>query len=519
MSKVITNLKKKFKMVGIIDFGSQYTQLIARRIRELNIYCEILHYSIKYEEIKNKNIKVLILSGGPGHISEDNINFDERILKSNEFFILGICYGMQIIAELFGGEVSHGNIREYGKTIFYPETNEEIFGGLKKETTVWMSHWDYVSKLPKNFKIIGKTENIKVGAFRDENKRIYGLQFHPEVIHTREGKKILKNFLFKICKLKKNWTEKSIIDKVKEEIKEKVGNKKVICALSGGVDSSVLSIILHDVCGENSLSIFVNNGLLRKNEPEEIIKFFNGRVNFSYVDASNLFLERLKNIENPEEKRKIIGNTFIEIFEKEGERFGAEFLAQGTLYPDVIESCSPFKGPSARIKTHHNVGGLPEKMKFKLVEPFRFLFKDEVRKIAKKLNLPDFIIKRHPFPGPGLAVRIIGNITKERLEILKNADVIVKEEIKRANLYDKIWQAFAVLLPIKTVGVMGDKRTYEYVIGIRVVKSKDGMTADWVKIPYKILEKISNRIVNEIKGVNRVVYDITSKPPATIEWE
>ncbi len=310
-----------------------------------------------------------------------------------------------------------------------------------------------------------------------------------------------------------------MIERIKKEIREKVGEKKVICALSGGVDSSVLSIILNDVCGKNSLSIFVNNGLLRKNEPESIIDFFKNRVNFKYVEASDLFLKRLKNIEDPEEKRKIIGNTFIEIFEKEGEKFGAEFLAQGTLYPDVIESISPFKGPSARIKTHHNVGGLPQNMKFKLVEPFKFLFKDEIRKIAKKINLPDFIIKRHPFPGPGLAVRIIGNITEERLEILKNADIIVEEEIKKENLYSKIWQAFAVLLPIKSVGIMGDKRTYENVIAIRIVKSRDGMTADWVKVPYKVLERISNRIVNEVKGVNRVVYDITSKPPATIEWE
>ncbi|MCM8772973.1 MAG: glutamine-hydrolyzing GMP synthase [Candidatus Omnitrophica bacterium] len=506
-------------MVGIIDFGSQYTQLIARRIRELNIYCEIFHFTTKYEELKNKNVSVLILSGGPGHVDKENLRFDEKIFKNNEFYILGICYGMQLIAKYFGGKVSHGKVREYGKTIFYPDINEEIFEGLKKETIVWMSHWDYVSELPENFKVIGRTDNIKIGAFRDKNKKIYGLQFHPEVIHTKEGKKILKNFLFNICNLKSDWNPGSIIKKIKNEIKEKVKDEKIICALSGGVDSSVLSLILNDVCGKNSLSIFVNNGLLRKNEPKEIINFFKDKVNFKYVDASKLFLERLKDIEDPEEKRKIIGNTFIEVFEKEGKRFGAEYLAQGTLYPDVIESTSPFKGPSVRIKTHHNVGGLPQNMKFKLIEPFKFLFKDEVRKIAKKMNLPDFIIKRHPFPGPGLAVRIIGKITKQQLEILKDADFIVEEEIKKAGIYDKIWQAFAVLLPIKSVGIMGDKRTYENVIAIRIVKSVDGMTADWVKVPYKVLERISNRIVNEVKGVNRVVYDITSKPPATIEWE
>ncbi len=505
-------------MVGIIDFGSQYTQLIARRIRELKIYCEILPCTTKYEELKEKNIKVVVLSGGPSHVYDEDLRFDERILNG-EFYVLGICYGMQIIAKLKGGEVLHGKIREYGKTLFYPDLKEKIFSGLKKGTIVWMSHWDYVSKIPSGFKIIGKSENNEISAIRDKNGKIYGVQFHPEVIHTKEGKKIFKNFLSKICGLKPDWNSEIMIERIENEIKEKVGNGKVICALSGGVDSSLLSIILNKVCGKNSLSIFVNNGLLRKNEEENIINFFKERVNFKYVDASELFLERLKNIEDPEEKRKIIGNTFIEIFEKEGEKFEAEYLAQGTLYPDVIESTSPFKGPSVRIKTHHNVGGLPEKMKFKLVEPFKFLFKDEIRKIAKKLDLPDFIIKRHPFPGPGLAVRIIGSVNKERLEILKEADIIVEEEIKKAKLYDKIWQAFAVLLPIKSVGIMGDKRTYENVIALRIVRSLDGMTADWVKVPYKILEKISNRIVNEVNGVNRVVYDITSKPPATIEWE
>jgi len=505
-------------MVGIIDFGSQYTQLIARRIRELKIYCEILHHTIRYEELKRKNVKVIILSGGPGHVGEENLIFDKRILNG-EFYVLGICFGMQLITKLFGGYVLHGKIREYGKTLFYPDIKEKIFNGLKKETVVWMSHWDYVSKIPKGFKIIGRTENIKISAIRDKNGKIYGVQFHPEVIHTKEGKKIFKNFLYKICGLKPDWNTELIIEKIEKEIKEKIGNEKVICALSGGVDSSLLSIILNNVCGRNSLSIFVNNGLLRKNEVENIVNFFKHRINFKYVDASELFLKKLKNIEDPEEKRKIIGNTFIEIFEKEGEKFGAKYLAQGTLYPDVIESTSPFKGPSVRIKTHHNVGGLPEKMKFKLVEPFKFLFKDEIRKIAKKINLPDFIIKRHPFPGPGLAVRIIGSLNKERLEILKEADIIVEEELKKAKLYDKVWQAFAVLLPVKSVGIMGDKRTYENVIAVRIVKSVDGMTADWAKISYKVLEKISNRIVNEVKGVNRVVYDITSKPPGTIEWE
>ncbi|HRR96537.1 MAG TPA: glutamine-hydrolyzing GMP synthase, partial [Candidatus Ratteibacteria bacterium] len=383
----------------------------------------------------------------------------------------------------------------------------------------WMSHWDIVKKTGKNFKIIGRTELSPITAIRDKNKKIYGLQFHPEVTHTEEGKKIISNFLFKICKLEPTWNYRIIHEKIKKEIKEKVGDEKIICGLSGGVDSSTLSLILQDVCKEKSLSIFVDNGLLRKGEKEKIVKWFQKKVNLKYIDAGEIFLKQLKNVADPEKKRKIIGNTFIKIFEKEAKEFGAKFLAQGTLYPDVIESIPAFGGPTARIKTHHNVGGLPEKLKFSLVEPFRFLFKDEVRKIAKEINIPDFIINRHPFPGPGLAVRIIGSVNKHLLEILGEADTIVEDEIKKASLYNSMWQAFAVLLPIKTVGVMGDKRTYENVIAIRVVKSTDGMTADWSKISYKVLDRISTRIVNEVRGVNRVVYDITSKPPATIEWE
>jgi len=505
-------------MVGIIDFGSQYTQLIARRVRELKVYCEIFHYLTTYEKLKEKNVQTVILSGGPGHIEDKKLTLDERILHGN-FYILGICYGMQLVAKIFGGQISHGKIREYGKTLFFPETGEKIFEGVKKETIVWMSHWDYVRKLPDGFKIIGRTETLQIAALRDTRGKIYGVQFHPEVIHTEEGKKIFRNFLFGICEVKRDWNSESILEKIENEIREKVGNEKVICGLSGGVDSSLLSIIINNVCGKNLLCVFVNNGLLRKKETEDVIRFFSNRVNFKYVDASKTFLARLKNVSDPEEKRKIIGKTFIEIFEREGEKFEAKYLAQGTLYPDVIESISPFKGPSAKIKTHHNVGGLPEKMKFKLVEPFKFLFKDEVRKVARKLNLPDFIVKRHPFPGPGLAIRIIGEINEERLEIVKNADTIVDEEIRKAKLYDNVWQAFAVLLPVKSVGIMGDERTYENVVAVRIVKSLDGMTASWVKIPYPVLERISGRIVNEVRGVNRVVYDITSKPPATIEWE
>ncbi|HOV22193.1 MAG TPA: glutamine-hydrolyzing GMP synthase [bacterium] len=505
-------------MVGVIDFGSQYTQLIARRVREMNVYSEIFLPNIKIETLKEKDIKAIILSGGPGHIQKGIYKFDERIFDGS-FYVLGICYGMQLISEFFSGKVEEGKKREYGKTIFYPDRKEEIFNNLKEKTIVWMSHWDIVKKTGNNFKIIGRTEISPITAIRDKNKKIYGLQFHPEVTHTEEGKKIISNFLFKICKLEPTWNYGIILEKIKKEIKEKVGDEKIICGLSGGVDSSTLSLILQDVCKEKSLSIFVDNGLLRKGEKEKIVKWFQKKVNLKYIDAGEIFLKQLKNVADPEKKRKIIGNTFIKIFEKEAKEFGAKFLAQGTLYPDVIESIPAFGGPTARIKTHHNVGGLPEKLKFSLVEPFRFLFKDEVRKIAKEINIPDFIINRHPFPGPGLAVRIIGSVNKHLLEILGEADTIVEDEIKKASLYNSMWQAFAVLLPIKTVGVMGDKRTYENVIAIRVVKSTDGMTADWAKISYKVLDRISTRIVNEVRGVNRVVYDITSKPPATIEWE
>ncbi|MCM8829703.1 MAG: glutamine-hydrolyzing GMP synthase [Candidatus Omnitrophica bacterium] len=505
-------------MVAVIDFGSQYTQLIARRIRELNVFCEIFPSYVTLETLKKKNVRAVILSGGPGHIyTLEKINFDDRIFDN--FFVLGICYGLQILAKHFGGEVVTGEKREYGETIFYPDIDERIFSGVSKKTVVWMSHWDTVVKLPYGFKVIGRTDNTDIAAIKNNEGRIYGLQFHPEVVHTKEGKTILKNFLYSICGFRPEWNPGSMLELVEREIREKVGNEKVVCGLSGGVDSSTLAIILNNVCGKNALSVFVDNGLLRKREGEKIKDIFKGRVNFKYVDAGELFLKRLKGVACPEKKRKIIGNTFIHIFEKEASRFGAKFLAQGTLYPDVIESMSPFGGNSSRIKTHHNVGGLPEKLHLILVEPFKFLFKDEVRGIAKEIGLPDFIINRHPFPGPGLAVRIIGSIDRRRIEILREADSIVIEEMKRAGLYSEIWQAFAVLLPVKSVGVMGDKRTYENVIALRIVKSVDGMTAEWAKVPYDVLGVISNRIVNEVRGVNRIVYDITSKPPATIEWE
>ncbi|HOC02564.1 MAG TPA: glutamine-hydrolyzing GMP synthase [bacterium] len=506
-------------MVAILDFGSQYTQLIARRVRELKIYCEIYPYNVSESTLREKNITTIILSGGPGHLTESEITFlpDPEIFNGR-YKILGICFGMQVIAKLNGANIIHGNIREYGRTVFYPE-KDIVFEGIENQTIVWMSHYDQVEDLPEDFICIGKTANCKIAAFKNSEGTIYGFQFHPEVIHTHDGKAMLKNFLYKIAGLKPNWTASSMVEIAKKEITDKIGTSKVICALSGGVDSSTLGVILHQVAGNRSLAVFVNNGLLRKNEEKQVREALSGLVNMKYVDASDIFINRLKGIIDPEEKRKIIGRTFIEVFEKEAKSFGADFLAQGTLYPDLIESISAFGGPTSRIKTHHNVGGLPEKMNLKLVEPFRYLFKDEVRKIAQKIGLPDYLIHRHPFPGPGLAVRIIGEIDREKLDILKDVDAIYIEELKKANLYKKIWQAFAVLLPIKSVGIMGDQRTYQYVIALRAVTSTDGMTADWARIPLKILDVISNRIVNEIKAVNRVVYDITSKPPATIEWE
>jgi len=506
-------------MVVILDFGSQYTQLIARRIRESGVYCEIYPYHVSASTLKGKNIDGLILSGGPGHLTESEISFlpDPEIFKAN-YKILGICFGMQVIAKFSGAKVSKGAVREYGKTIFYPR-KDVIFENVPEKTIVWMSHYDQVENLPEGFHLIGSTANCKIAAFRNKEGSIYGLQFHPEVVHTQHGKTILKNFLYKIAGCRSDWTPSSMVETAKREITSKIGGSKVVCALSGGVDSSTLAVLLHQVAGDRSLAVFVNHGLLRKNEENEVKAALSPMVNMKYVDASEIFLSRLAGVVDPERKRKIIGETFIEVFEKEATQFGAEFLAQGTLYPDLIESISAFGGPSVRIKTHHNVGGLPEKMNLKLVEPFKYLFKDEVRKIAKKIHLPKALVERHPFPGPGLAVRIIGEIDREKLEILKDVDAIFIDEIKKANLYKKIWQAFAVLLPVRSVGIMGDQRTYQYVVALRAVTSTDGMTADWAKIPLKVLESISNRIVNEVKAVNRVVYDITSKPPATIEWE
>ncbi len=511
---------KPDEFILILDFGSQYTQLIARRIREIGVYSEIQPYNFPVDEILKHKPKGIILSGGPSSV------YDEGSPKVNDSLfklgipILGICYGLQLIAYKLGGEVDRFAKREYGKAILKIIKDDDLLSGLNSNTVVWMSHGDALVSAPPDFEVIAQTENSPICAIRNREKKIYGVQFHPEVVHTEKGKEILKNFVYKICGCKGGWNAKSFIESSIEEIREKVKDKKVICAVSGGVDSTVLAVLLNKAIKENLIAIYIDNGLMRKKESENVIKMFRDLgINVHYVNAGEIFLNRLRGVVEPEEKRKIIGGTFIEVFETEAKKFeDVEFLAQGTLYPDVIESTS-YKGPSSKIKTHHNVGGLPEKMNFKLIEPFRELFKDEVREIGKELGLSDEILNRHPFPGPGLAVRVIGEITVEKLEILRQADEIFIEEIKKAGLYDRIWQAFAVLLPVKSVGVMGDERSYDYVIALRAVESRDGMTADWVRLPYDLLEKVSSRIVNEVKGVNRVVYDITTKPPATIEWE
>lgn len=509
------------EFILIVDFGSQYTQLISRRIREANVYCEIFPDSISVEEIKKLNPKGIIFSGGPSSVYDENdSSFDKNIFELN-IPILGICYGLQLICHLLDGEVKQANEREYGKTILKVIDEDELFKGVKNESVVWMSHGDYVTKLPDDFKILATSEHSPIAAIANIKRKIYGVQFHPEVVHTEEGNKIISNFLFKICGCKGLWTSKNFIEESIQKIKKDVGNKNVICALSGGVDSTVAAVLVQKAINEQLYCIHIDTGLMRKNESEEIRKLFTEKLhlNLIFVDASEIFLNKLKGIINPEEKRKIIGNTFIEIFEQEAKKISnVEFLVQGTLYPDVIESKS-VKGKSATIKTHHNVGGLPENMNLKLIEPFNKLFKDEVRRIGKELNLDDEFLMRHPFPGPGLAVRIVGEITKEKLDILREADYIFIEQLKKNNLYNQIWQAFAVILPIQSVGVMGDFRTYENVLALRAVTSTDGMTADWFQFEHSFLADISNLIINRVKGINRVVYDISSKPPSTIEWE
>ena len=520
------SLNQNLNKVLIIDFGSQFTQLIARRIRELGVFSEIIsHKKIIVNNIRQQNIKGIILSGGPLNVYQnDKFHFDKKILKLG-IPILGICFGHQILSKMLGGRVKKSKHREFGFAEINKISNSIIIKGFfntKNKNRVWMSHADQVSKMPKNFKIVASSKNSKLTIIENSKDKFYGVQFHPEVTHTSKGKILLRNFLFLICGLKKNWSSKDQKTKLIKEIQKQVGKNKVICGLSGGVDSTVVAQLLSKAIGKNLTCIFVNNGLLRKNEEMQVVNTFKKKlkINLIYVNAKKEFIKKLTNISDPEKKRKIIGNLFIKIFERYAKKIkNVKFLAQGTLYPDLIESKSVTGSQTSKIKSHHNVGGLPKKMELKLVEPLKFLFKDEVRKLGLELNLSKDIIFRHPFPGPGLAIRMPGIITNDKLKILKEADYYFINALKKYHLYDKIWQAYAALLPVKTVGVMGDNRTYEYICLLRAITSEDGMTADFFDFPKGFMQSISNQIINNIRGINRVVYDVTSKPPSTIELE
>lgn len=511
-------------MILILDYGSQYTELIARRIRELNVYSEVVPHSLTAEEIKNKNTKGIILSGGPSSVSDD----DAPTIDANIFDlgvpILGICYGMQLIATRLGGNVASSSTREYGASALDINEKSRLFNDVPKNINIWMSHSDSVKDVPNGFRSVASTTTCQVASFENEQKQIFGIQFHPEVSHTDYGKNIIENFVIHICKTEQNWTSEVFVKHSIDRIREQVGSQHVLCALSGGVDSSVVAALLHKAIGDQLTCMFIDTGYMRINEGERIKEVFEKQfnINLIYVNAQDDFFSKLNGVSEPEKKRKIIGNEFIRVFEREVQKLNKDipYLAQGTLYPDVIESAKFGVAATAQtIKTHHNVGGLPEDMDFKIIEPLKMLFKDEVRQVGLSLGLTEDIVFRHPFPGPGLAIRILGEPTQERAEILQKADAIVMEEIKKAGLYRSIWQAFAVLLPVKSVGVMGDQRTYQNTCAIRCVTSDDAMTAKWAQIPYEVLEAMSSRIINEVDGINRVVYDISSKPPATIEWE
>jgi GMP synthase (glutamine-hydrolysing) len=511
------------EQIVILDFGSQYTQVIARRVRECNVYSVILPYDTSAAKIAALNPSGLILSGGPASVYARKAPLPDRAIFQLRLPVLGICYGLQVLGHFLGGKVEKGDKREFGKgTLRVTDSFCPLFANLPETLQVWNSHGDKLTKLPNGFRPVAVTENSKYAAMENRSRKMFGLQFHPEVAHTPRGREIIANFVHNVCGCGRNWTMRSYIQQAISQIRAQVGREKVILGLSGGVDSSVAAALIHKAIGDQLTCIFVNNGVLRGREAQVVREVFGRhfKLKLQYENASGLFLRRLKGITNPERKRKIIGRTFIQVFESATRRAGkAKFLAQGTLYPDVIESVPIAGNPAAMIKSHHNVGGLPKKMKFQLVEPLKRLFKDEVRELGLELGLPREIVLRQPFPGPGLAVRILGEVTPERLRILRNADTIVVNEMKSSGWYYKIWQSFAVLLPVRSVGVMGDERTYEYTIAIRAVESQDGMTADWVKMPYDLLEKLANRIVNEVNGVNRCVFDITSKPPGTIEWE
>jgi GMP synthase (glutamine-hydrolysing) len=516
-------LMEKHDLIVVLDFGAQYSMLIARRVRECNVYSELLPYNTTLEELKKRDVKGIILSGGPGSVYEkDAPKLDPRIWESG-IPILGICYGMQLMAKELGGDVKSGKLREYGKAQLVIDDHTNLFAGQGKELTSWMSHGDSVTALPEGFNILAHTESTKIAAMGSKEKRLYGVQFHPEVGHTQNGTEMIKNFVYIVCNCEATWTTKSFIERAIEKTRATVGNEKILLGLSGGVDSTTVAVLLHKAVGDQLTCVFIDQGFMRKDEAKKIVAMFTKhfKINLIHVDASQKFYQKLAGVTDPEKKRHTIGNEFIYSFEEEAKKLGKiSFLAQGTLYPDVVESAvKGMKNSTARIKTHHNVGGLPEKMNFKLVEPLKKLFKDEVRAIGREMGIPEEIISRQPFPGPGLAIRIIGEVTPERVRILQEVDDIVVSEVKNAGYYKKVWQSFAVLLPIRTVGVMGDKRTYLNTIAIRAVTSSDAMTADWARLPYELLEKISGRIINETPEINRVVYDISSKPPSTIEWE
>lgn len=518
-------IKKQSKVrdvILVLDFGSQYTQLIARRIRECKVFSQIVPFNISPEKVLEMGAKGLVFSGGPMSVHDKSAPQPDKELFKLGLPILGVCYGMQVITHLLGGKVTKCKDREFGRAELFVDSSRDLFLNLATNLTCWMSHGDEIAQMPAGFEKLAHTINNGCAAMAHRTKKIYAVQFHPEVVHTQRGLQILQNFVIGICGCMPRWTMDRFIEASVKKIQETVGKKKVVLGLSGGVDSSVAAVLIQRAIGNNLHCIFVDNGLLRKNESKVVYNTFKGnfKMNLTVANAEKRFLDELKGVTDPEEKRKIIGRVFVEVFQENAKKLsGVEFLAQGTLYPDVIESISPTGGPSAVIKSHHNVGGLPKSLHLQLLEPLRDLFKDEVRAIGKALAMPDNILKRQPFPGPGLAIRILGEITEDRLTMLREADERVLEEIKRAGLYEQTWQSFAVLLPVKSVGVMGDQRTYEYTIAVRCVNSIDGMTADWSHIPYEVLAKISNRIINEVRGVNRVVYDISSKPPATIEWE
>ena len=510
------------EVVAVLDFGSQYTQVIARRLRECQVYSKVIPFSTSAEELKREGVKGVILSGGPSSVFAEHAPHPDKGIFDLGVPVLGICYGIQLLGYLLGGKTEHSEEREYGKGTLNITGESPLFKGIKKTIQVWNSHGDKLTELPEGFEPVATTENSNFAAIQNLERQFYGLQFHPEVFHTEQGTDIIRNFVFDICDCEGDWTMESYIESSIASIRKTVGDRKVILGLSGGVDSSVAAKLIHDAIGPQLTCVFVDNGLLRKNERQAVEKLYGDhfQINLVVAEAAKTFLDRLEGVTDPEQKRKIIGNTFIEVFEEEVEHIGeVDFLAQGTIYPDVIESVPIDGNPASLIKSHHNVGGLPERMKLKILEPLNQLFKDEVRLLGKSLGLPDSVVWRQPFPGPGLAVRVLGDITEDKLAVLREADAILLEEMKAADLYYKVWQSFAVFLPVRTVGVMGDERTYDNVIALRIVESVDAMTADWAKLDHDLLAKISNRIINEVKGVNRVVLDISSKPPSTIEWE